>query len=230
MSTVLLTGANRGIGLELARQLLARGDHVFACCRDPGAADSLIRLSEQSPGLVTVAMDVTDPASIDRAREHLGATRLDILINNAGIIGPKRQSTLDMDFDGWMETLAVNTLAPLRVLQAFLPNLSLSASAKVLTITSRMGSLTASPASDRIAYRSSKAALNRAMQAAASELKSRNIAVCVAHPGWVRTDMGGSAADISATESAAGLIRCIDGMTVTQSPRFLNYDGSEISW
>jgi NAD(P)-dependent dehydrogenase (short-subunit alcohol dehydrogenase family) len=230
MTTALVTGANRGIGLELARQLLDRGDTVFATCRDPAAAPELQALAKTSPALTILAMEVTDAASIARAVEKVDGAPIDILINNAGIIGPKRQSSLDMDFDGWLTTLDVNTLGPLRVLQAFLPNLSLNDQAYVLTVTSRMGSLTASPGTDRIAYRSSKAALNRAMQAVASDLRARNIAVAVAHPGWVKTDMGGSTADITPAQSAAGLIHVIDRMTISKSPRFFNYDGSEISW
>jgi NAD(P)-dependent dehydrogenase (short-subunit alcohol dehydrogenase family) len=230
MSTILLTGANRGIGLELARQLVERGDTVFATCRDPSAAGDLTKLAATAGALKVLAMDVTDPASIAAAKAEVGDVKLDALINNAGIIGPTRQSSTDMDFDGWLQTLDVNTLGPLRVLQAFLPNLSAGDQAYVLTITSRMGSLTASPGTDRIAYRSSKAALNRAMQAVAGDLWARNIAVCVAHPGWVKTDMGGSGADITPAQSAAGLIHVLDRMTVSRSPRFFNYDGSEIGW
>jgi NAD(P)-dependent dehydrogenase (short-subunit alcohol dehydrogenase family) len=230
MSTVLVTGANRGIGLELVRLLLERGDTVFAACRDPDRAADLQALAQSSLALTVLAIDVTDPASISAAVAQVDGAPLDILINNAGIIGPKRQSSTDMDFDGWLETFSVNTLGPLRVLQAFLPNLSLRDQAYVLTVTSRMGSLTASPGTDRIAYRSSKAALNRAMQAVAGDLKMRNIAVSVAHPGWVRTDMGGSSADIRPADSAAGLLHVIDRMTISKSPRFFNYDGSDISW
>jgi NAD(P)-dependent dehydrogenase (short-subunit alcohol dehydrogenase family) len=187
-------------------------------------------LAKTAPTLTVLAMEVTDAGSIARAVAQVDGTPIDILINNAGIIGPKRQTSTDMDFDGWLQTLDVNTLGPLRVLQAFLPNLNLNDHAYVLTVTSRMGSLTASPGTDRIAYRSSKAALNRAMQAIAGDLRARNIAVAVAHPGWVKTDMGGSGADITPAQSAAGLIHVIDRMTVSKSPRFYNYDGSEISW
>jgi NAD(P)-dependent dehydrogenase (short-subunit alcohol dehydrogenase family) len=230
MTTALVTGANRGIGLELARQLLDRGDTVFATCRDPAAAPELQALAKTSPALTILAMEVTDAASIARAVEKVDGAPIDILINNAGIIGPKRQSSLDMDFDGWLTTLDVNTLGPLRVLQAFLPNLSLNDQAYVLTVTSRMGSLTASPATDRIAYRASKAALNRLMLAAAGDLNSRNIAVAVAHPGWVQTDMGGAQAALTPSESARGLIEVVDHMTLSNTPRFFDHDGSTISW
>lgn len=230
MSTILITGANRGIGLELTRQLIARGDSVIAACRAPEHAEDLQALAASHSTLTILPLVVTDAASISAAKSALGSRVIDILVNNAGIIGPKRQSTLDMDFDGFLETLDVNTLGPLRVLQAFLPNLERSAWPRALTITSRMGSLTASPATDRIAYRASKAALNRLMLAAAGDLKTRNIAVAVAHPGWVQTDMGGQQAALTPTESARGLIEVVDHMTLSNTPRFFDHDGSTISW
>ncbi len=230
MSTLLITGANRGIGFELTRQLIARGDQVIATCRAPDTAEDLQALAAAHQTLTILPLVVTDAASILAAKQSIGTRVIDILINNAGIIGPKRQSTLDMDFDGFLETLDVNTLGPLRVLQAFLPNLEPSVWPRALTITSRMGSLTASPATDRIAYRASKAALNRLMIAAAGDLKSRNIAVAVAHPGWVQTDMGGAQAALSPSESARGLIEVVDHMTLSNTPRFFDHDGSTISW
>lgn len=230
MSTLLITGANRGIGLELTRQLIARGDQVIATCRSPDAAEDLKALATDHSTLTILPLIVTDAASIAAAKSAIGSRAIDILINNAGVIGPQRQSTLDMDFEGFLDTLDVNTLGPLRVLQAFLPNLERSAWPRILTITSRMGSLTASPATDRIAYRASKAALNRLILAAAGDLKTRNVAVAVAHPGWVQTDMGGAQAALSPAESARGLIEVIDHMTLSNTPRFFDHDGSTISW
>lgn len=230
MSTVLITGANRGIGLELTRHYLARGETVIATCRAPAEATALTDLARGTDKLSILPLAVTDAASIEAAKAAIGQGVIDILINNAGIIGPQRQSTLDMDFDGWLTTFDVNTLGPLRVLQAFLPNLQRSAWPRVLTISSRMGSLTASPATDRIAYRSSKAALNRVMIAAAGDLRSRNIAVAVAHPGWVKTDMGGAQAAVTPTESAAGLIEVVDRMTLSNTPNFFDYTGETLTW
>jgi NAD(P)-dependent dehydrogenase (short-subunit alcohol dehydrogenase family) len=231
MSTILITGANRGIGFELTRQMTERGESVIATCRAPAEAAELRSLADAHPTTLNIVqLTVTNPASIAAAKASVSQKAIDVLVNNAGIIGPKRQSTLDMDFDGWLETFDVNTLGPLRVLQAFLPNLERSAWPRVLTITSRMGSLTASPATDRIAYRASKAALNRTMLAVAGDLKSRNIAVAVAHPGWVQTDMGGQMAALTPAASAAGLIEVIDRMTLSNTPRFFDHDGSTISW
>lgn len=230
MAEVLVTGANRGIGLALVRSLAMRGDRILATCRDPDEATDLKALGA-SPGLAVevIAMDVADPLSIDDARDIVGDRRLDILVNNAGVLGPTRQSTLDMDFEGWLHAFEINTIAPLRVVQAFLPNLRQSDAARILTVSSRMGSL-AYNRSDRIAYRSSKSAVNKVMQGLATDLRGEGIAVSVVHPGWVATDMGGNAADLSPDVSAAGIVRVLDKMRAVDSPRFYNYDGSELPW
>ena len=154
---------------------------------------------------------------------------IDILINNAGIIGPKRQSTLDMDFDGFAQTLAVNTLAPLAVAQAFLPQLKRSAAPRILTISSQMGRMSYAK-SDRIAYRASKAAVNKVMQGLATDLKPMAVAVALVHPGWVRTDMGGATADIDPSESASGILTLAEGLTLEGTGQFYNWDGSIAEW
>lgn len=230
MTSVLITGANRGIGLALARGFAMRGDHVVATCRSPDHATELGALAA-SPGssVRVLALDVTDPAQIEAARAALGDAPLGVLVNNAGVMGPARQSTLDMDFDGWRRAFEVNTIAPLRMVQAFLPNLRRAPGAKILTVSSRMGSL-AYNRSDRIAYRSSKSAVNKVMQGLATDLRGEGIAVGVVHPGWVATDMGGNSADLPPDISAAGIVRVIDKMRPVDSPRFYNYDGSELPW
>ena len=230
MTTFLITGCNRGIGLELARQAAGRGDHVIATCRDLPAATHLHALGAAHPALVTLqALDVIDPVSIAIAKTAIGLRQIDVVINNAGIIGPARQSTLDMDFDGFARTLVVNTLAPLRIAQAFLPNLRVAANGKIATITSGMGSMSYAK-SDRIAYRAAKAAVNKVMQGLASDVKPLGVAVLLLHPGWVRTDMGGAGASISASDSAAGILAQVDALTLARSGGFVDYAGKTMPW
>ena len=228
MSTILITGASRGIGLELTRRLSANGHTVLATCRDPDHAEALRTLAAGG-NIEILPLDVADAASVAALAETVGDRTVDVLINNAGIIGRKPQSTTEMDFDGLAEALSVNTLAPLRVAQALLPAIRRSSSGRIVTISSKMGSFSSLP-TDRIAYRASKAAVNRIMVALADDLRPDNIAVLVMHPGWVRTDMGGSAADIAVEDSAAGIARVVTGLGMGQSGQFLNYDGSQIPW
>jgi len=230
MSNFLITGANRGIGLELTRCYAARGDTVIACCRSPEHAEDLRQLQYQTDARVKIYdLDVTDSTSIAALKTSLGSMAIDVLINNAGVIGPKNQSTWEMDFDGFLETLNVNTLSPLRMLQAFFDSLKASAAPKAITISSEMGSFT-SLATDRIAYRTSKAAVNRVMCAVAQDLKSDNIIIALIHPGWVKTDMGGPNAHITPPQSAAGVVEVIDNLNIDTSGGFFAWDGSEIQW
>lgn len=230
MSTILITGANRGIGLALTEAFADRGDTVIATVRRPEHLEGLATVMARHPATVEVhRLEVTDRGSIAALAERLAGRPIDVLINNAGIIGPERQSSLDMDFDGWIETLRVNTLAPLAVAQGFLPNLRLGEHPKILTVSSGMGSMAFSK-SDQVAYRSSKAAVNKAMQCLATDLRGEGIAVAVCHPGWVKTDMGGGGADISPEMSATGLTRVVDRMSLSRSPEFLAWDGAVVPW
>ncbi|MDR3373236.1 MAG: SDR family oxidoreductase [Ancalomicrobiaceae bacterium] len=231
MAVVFITGANRGIGLALTWGFADRGDTVLAAVRAPDKAPDLKRMAAMPDKHIEIlTLDVTDAASIAALKATLGQRPIDILVNNAGVIGPEHQTLADMDYDGWLTTLEVNTLGPFRVLQALLDNLKAAGNAYVMTITSRMASFASSRGSDRLAYRASKAATNKVMQSVASDLAAMNIAVAVAHPGWVQTGIGGRNADISAEQSAAGLIHVIDRMSIIHSPRFVNYDGSSIAW
>jgi NAD(P)-dependent dehydrogenase (short-subunit alcohol dehydrogenase family) len=226
LGTYLVTGVGRGIGQELSRALLLRGDRVIGTLRDPARAMAGLSEFTASGQLKLLALDVRDRASIAEAARQVDGP-IDVLINNAGIIGPKHQSTLDMDFDGFLETLRVNTLGPLRVVQAFLPNLRRAKQPKIMTISSRMGSLSYAK-SDRIAYRASKAAVNKVMQGLATDLHPEGIIAVSVHPGWVRTDMGGSGADISVSESAQGLIALIDKLTLEETGGFYDWQGQRI--
>ena len=227
MTTFLITGANRGIGLALTDAIIARGDRVIATVRDPFKVPELLRTAPRDQ-MVLLGMDVRDGRAVSRAGATLREP-VDVLINNAGIFGPERQAALDMDFEGFADTLAVNTLAPLRVAQAFIPQLKQSKAPRILTISSQMGALSGS-ASGSAAYRTSKAAVNKLMQCLASELRADGITVAVAHPGWVQTDMGGAGADITAAESAAGLIALADKLTLADTGHFFRWDGAAHPW
>lgn len=225
--TVLITGVNRGIGRALAGLYLERGWRVIGAVRDP-ASDGGLANEAPSGRLRLLAFDMRDGAAIAAATATVDEP-VDVLINNAGTIGAERQSALDTDFAGFLDTIDINVLGPLRVTQAFLPQLRQARAAKILTVSSRMGSH-ADAESNRIAYRASKAALNRVMQALATDLRREGIAVCVAHPGWVKTAMGGESAALTPRESAEGLAALIDGLTLARSGGFYDYRGEEIPW
>lgn len=223
--TMLITGAARGIGRALAD----------IAARDGIAVISLVRTRPPRalPGEVFDGVDVTDAGALARVAAMLSGRPIDLLVNNAGIIGPDRQSTLDMDFDGFRQTLEVNALAPLRVTQAFLPNLrearDRAGIARILTVSSAMGRMSYAK-SDQIAYRASKAAVNKVMQGLATDLAPEGIVVRLVHPGWVRTDMGGRGADISVEESAAGVHARAWDFDMAQSGSFVDYMGDTIPW
>ncbi|MGD8415979.1 MAG: SDR family oxidoreductase [Pseudomonadales bacterium] len=226
MTTVLITGANRGIGLELARCYAERGDTVLACCRRPADAEELASISGS---VERFALDVGDGGSVAALAAALDDRPVDLLINNAGTRGPDRQSVLDMDFDGWLETFAVNTLGPVRVMQALIGNLRASDQPRVANITSQLGAL-ALDMPMGYAYCTSKAALNKYMRMAAIELGREGIHVCVIHPGWVRTDMGGPQAEIGPEESAACIVRTIDGLNAETTGSFWKWNGEAHDW
>jgi len=229
MTAFLITGANRGIGLELVRQASAGGARVFACTRRPGEATQLKALAKERGGLVEIIeLDVADEASIARAAQRLKDEPIGTLINNAGVMG-KRQAALEMDGEDFMNTVRVNVLGPVLVTRAFLPNLRLGRSRKVAVISSLMGSF-AYDGSAHISYSTSKTAVNRLFQSLARELASEGIRIAILSPGWVRTDMGGPNANLSVEESAQGLLREIAATDAARSGAYRNYAGHSLSW
>lgn len=228
MPTVFLTGASRGIGLELAKYYAAAGWQVIACARAPETATALSALG--SEGNVTVEkLDVTDDVAVDAAAAKYKGHAIDLLINNAGIYGDRDGALGIGNFDMYRRVLATNVVAPMKVALSLLPSLKLSDAGKILTISSRMGSIGLSGGGSYV-YRSSKAGVNAAMHALALDLKPQGITVVLAHPGWVRTDMGGSGADIPVQESVAGLTALAAHMALSDSGKFYNYDGAELAW
>jgi NAD(P)-dependent dehydrogenase (short-subunit alcohol dehydrogenase family) len=230
MPSVLITSANRGLGLEFARQYLADGWRVYGACRAPERAEQLQRLAENKRGQIDVLqMDVTSRPSIERAAASIGGSAIDVLINSAGIMG-KPETVGNVDYDSWAEVLNVNTMGPLRVLEGFLENIARSTRRLVVTITSGMGSIADNTTGGYIPYRSSKAAVNMVMRTAAIDLASRSVSCVLVNPGWVRTDMGGSSAPLSAEESVTALRRLIQTFGPAHSGKFFNHDGKEYPW
>lgn len=225
MTSIFITGIGRGIGFELARQALDKGWEVAGSVRSDQDRQ---RLAETLPAVSVLEFDVTDFDAVENAAATFSSP-IDILINNAGIIGPARQSTADMDFDGFAKTLQINSLAPLKVSQAFLPHLKKGRQARLITISSRMG-LMQHAQSDHIAYRASKSTVNKIMQALATDLEADNICVIAMHPGWVQSDMGGPGADISVGKSAAGILKVISGLDMSDTGQFINWDGQRMDW
>jgi NAD(P)-dependent dehydrogenase (short-subunit alcohol dehydrogenase family) len=231
MPSVLITGANRGLGLEFAAQYLAAEWQVFGACRQPHSADKLHQLARKDPERMRIlAMDVTDAASVAAAAGSVGERSIDVLINSAGVIGPPGQRTGHVDYGSWMQVLDVNTLGPMRVTEAFIEHLSRSERKLVVTITSGMGSIADNTSGGSIVYRTSKAAVNMAMRSAAIDLRPRGISCVVLNPGWVRTDMGGPNATLSVDASVTAMRRLIETLGAQQSGKFFNHDGREYPW
>ncbi|MFZ5609284.1 MAG: SDR family oxidoreductase [Pseudomonadota bacterium] len=226
MPTLLITGANRGIGLELARQYAAEGWRVHATCRAPEKAQDLKALA----GTVSVhRLDVTAEDAVRALAAHLEEEAIDLLINNAGVLAPQ-QDLMHLGLDIWRHELAVNSLAPFAIARAFLPQLRRGAGKTIANLTSRMGSIADNTSGGYYAYRSSKAALNAVMKSMAIDLARDGIKVCLLHPGWVQTAMGGPQALIDAQESATALRRIIARLTLKDSGRFFSHTGEELPW
>lgn len=237
--SVLITGANRGLGLELTRQYSAEGWRVYACARRPEAAGELTDLAAVSGGRVTLhAMDLLDHASIERVARELDGAAIDVLLNVAGTMGRvdfAREGVGAMplgatDYEDFLETLRVNVLAPLKVIECFVSHVERGAQKKIVTLSSIVGSIASNGSGGLYSYRASKAAVNALMKSLAIDLGKRGIIALPMHPGWVRTDMGGPRAPLDAPTSCAGLRRVIAGLTAADAGRFLQYDGQELPW
>ncbi|MDX2472457.1 MAG: SDR family oxidoreductase [Candidatus Krumholzibacteria bacterium] len=222
--TVLVTGANRGLGLEFARQLQAAGATVIGTARKPEKAEELKAL-----GVRVEQLDVADPASVAALAERLDGAPLDVLLNNAGIF-LERGDFESADPEAAMKVYNVNTVGPMRVTQALLPNLRLGQRKLIMNMSSGLGSIGNNDRGAFVSYRASKAALNMQTRTQAVELAKENF-ICIAmSPGWVRTDMGGENASLSPAESVSGMLGVLAPLTVEDSGRYLNHDGNELPW
>ena len=222
--TVLVTGANRGLGLEFARQLHAAGARVIATARRPEAADELTAL-----GVRVEQLDVADPASVAALAERMKGESLDVLLNNAGIF-PERGGFVDADPAEVLRVYDVNTVGPLRVTQALLPNLRKGDRKLIMNMSSGLGSIANNGRGSSVGYRSSKAALNMQTRTVAMELADEGFIVVAMSPGWVRTDMGGENANLSPEESVRGMLAALAPLEAADSGSYLNHDGTGLSW
>ena len=231
MPTALITGANRGLGFEFASQYLTDGWNVYAACRDPESASELRRLADASGRrLQIMALDVTELASIKAAAAELDGKAIDLLLNNAGVMGARGQTIGNINYEAWAKVLDANTMGPMRVSEAFVDHVARSDRKLIVTLTSGMGSLADNTSGGSIAYRSSKAAVNMVMRSLAIDLAPRGITCVVVNPGWVQTDMGGTNATLTPAESVTALRRLIETLGPAQSGKFFNYDGREYAW
>lgn len=228
MPTVVITGANRGIGLEFARQYAAAGWRVIATCRDPDKAADLNAID----GITVEALNVADFGAVAEFGARHSAAAIDLFVNNAGIYGGERaqQAFGSVDADVWLDTFRINTVAPLKLAEALAEGLAKADAGKIAILTSKVGSIADNTSGGATIYRSSKTAVNMVGKNLALELAPRGIAVVLLHPGWVKTDMGGPNALITTEESVSGMRRVIDGVSVHTSGRFYDYSGKEIPW
>ena len=224
MPTILITGANRGIGLESSLQFAADGWRVLACCRNPYAASELAAMD----GITVHELDVTDMASVDRLAQKI-SDPIDVLLNNAGQSPRPPIEFGSMDYDKWSDLFTVNTLAPFKMTEAFHDHLCRGDRKVVANVSSIMGSIEET-SGGHVPYRSTKAALNMVTKALSNDLASDKIVVFSIHPGWVRTDMGGESAAVSPEDSAAGIKKVIEGADADASGRFFNWTGETLPW
>ena len=228
--TILITGCNRGIGLEMTRQFAEDGWQVIATCRNPSAAWELGELAEANHNIEVHGLDITDYQQMAGLAKDLDGRQLDILISNAGYYGPKGVGLGSVDVEEWRKVLEANTIAPYKLVETFYPNLAGSEYKVIGVLSSKVGSIGDNSSGGGYIYRSSKTALNQVVKSLSIDLAGEGIKVLALHPGWVKTEMGGPNALISTKESVAGLKKILLEASAEHSGRFHNYDGSAIPW
>lgn len=226
--TLLITGANRGIGLEYVRQYADEGWRVIACCRVPQQASELQRLAEGRAQITIQALDVADFDQIEALGRTLADQAVHLLINNAGVYP---QSTFrHIDYAQWAQAFQINTMSTLKLAEVFIPHLVQAGNAKLVAMTSKMGSIDDNTSGGEYLYRSSKTALNMVIKSLSHDLNKYGISTAALHPGWVRTDMGGPNGLIDTETSVRGLRKVIANLSLNSSGKFIAYDGKEIAW
>ena len=229
MSTIMIVGASRGIGLELTKQYADAGDNVIACVRDTGASPKLDEIASDSENINIEQLDVADPNSIASAAESIGDISIDSVIIVAGALGGEHQSIDDIDIEEWHRTLDTNTIGPMKIASAFKSNMVASGNVNLMILSSQLAASTW-PLGGSYIYSSTKAAVSKVGQILAIDWAEDPITVSIMHPGWVQTDMGGPHAEITAEESALGIRSVIQGLTKEDSGNFYKWNGEIHPW
>ncbi len=231
MKSVLISGTNRGLGLEFCRQYAELGWQVIATCRKLEKAEVLKTLAKQYKNVHIYQLDIVERPSIDELVEELDEIKLDLLIGNAGVYGDEIGKGLgNLDYQRWITTLETNLLGVIKLVEAFLPQLRQSDNPHIAVLSSQMGSIEDNGSGGSLLYRSSKAALNASMKSVAIDLRDQGIGVQIFHPGWVKTDMGGPHALIDTETSVKGMIMQIKQFELSNTGQFIKYDGSLMPW
>jgi len=230
MAVYLITGTNRGIGVELVRQALAQGHEVIATAREPQSVTALTDLADQHEALTLLPLDLGSESSITALAAQLGDRPVDVLINNAGVYGPRDADFGNLRTEDWLQVLNINLVAPVLLTQALMPNLLLGTEKRIAFMSSKMGSIGDNGSGGSYIYRTGKSALNQAVKSLAVDLQPEQFIVLSLHPGWVRTDMGGPNGLIDTETSATGLLSVIQQARPVDSGAFIAYDNTRIPW
>ena len=230
MPTALVTGVNRGLGLEFIKQYSQAGWNVIGTCRDLGSAVEASGLADVASNIELYPLEITSAEGIAGLAETLKGRPIDHLVLNAGVMAERAQVLGELDQDDFVHAMSVNTVSPALMIQAFRSHVAASDKKLVIGMSSILGSIAGNSDGGLYSYRASKAALNAVLKSAASDLAGEGITVVAMHPGWVQTDMGGEGATITTGVSINGMLKVFDGLTTADSGRFLTYDGSELPW
>ena len=228
--SILITGTNRGIGLEFVKHYLKNNEKVIATYRNKNSAKDLLELKNTTSNLSLVELDVSNPNSINEFASKITDQPIDTFINNAGVFGPRNNEFGNFNAKEWLDVFNINTIAPLLITQKILKNLRLGKNKKLVFISSKVGSIEENTGGGMYIYRSSKTALNQVIKSLSIDFKDENFIATALHPGWVQTDMGGPNALIDTKTSVKGMAEVIDSLVLKNSGRFYNYDGSSIPW
>ena len=225
MSNILIIGANRGLGLEFAKQYSELGNHIFATTRDKSKSDQLVAITNTT----VLELDLNEDKSIDRFIDEMSSIKIDILIHNSGIFRDEQLSE-DLEIDAWMNEMRINAITPIIVARKLKQNVLEGKDKKIIFISSQMGSIDDNYSGRFYFYRSSKSALNSAAKSLAIDWKDKNISVLMLHPGWVKTDMGGKSAKLEIPDSIQRMIQVISDLNLETSGSFVNYEGNKLEW